>query len=176
MNLFAVAPLWLVVVLGVALMAGAVEDAVRLRISNATPIAVMVAAAVSMAGTGPSMLLWQNFALFALVLVLGTLAFSAGLLGGGDVKLLAAVSLWADLRTGLLLIGAILLGGGVVALCYVFAGILRGRGMKSSRQRRIPYGLAIAAGALLVVGLARQEQQRPEQPLRVALAEAQLSG
>ena len=173
MNLFAVAPLWLVIILALALIAGAVEDAMRLRISNATPIAVIVTAAVAMAATGPSMLLWQNFALFFLVLVLGTVAFSAGLLGGGDVKLLAAVSMWVDLRSGLLLIAAILVGGGLVAIGYILAGLISGRGMKSSRERRIPYGLAIAAGGLLVIGLARQEPPRPAQPMHVAIADAQ---
>lgn len=156
MNLIEVAPLWLVLLLVGAVVAAALEDAARLRISNITSGIVAVAALAAMVGTGPSLSLWQNFAIFVLVLVLGTAAFAGGLFGGGDVKLFAAISLWLDLRGGMRLLIAVVLAGGVVAICYIAARFAARRPQKARKDRRVPYGIAIAAGTLLSVGFSRE--------------------
>jgi prepilin peptidase CpaA len=152
MNLIIGAPVWLVALLALALAAGAVEDAVRLRISNLTCVAVFLTGIVAMAFYGFPLALWHNLVVFLAILVLGTFAFSAGWLGGGDVKLLAALGLWFDFRGALLLIGATFLAGGVLAALYLLARPLR-RSRGSEANRRIPYGLAIAAGALVAFGM-----------------------
>jgi prepilin peptidase CpaA len=153
MNLVMGAPLWLTVLLCLALVAAAVEDAVRLRISNITCLAVLITAVLAMATHGFSASLWQNGLVFALLLIIGTFAFAAKLLGGGDVKLLAATGAWMSLTGAMWLIAAVFIAGGVIAVCFIATRRLRSHaGGPSERVQdsRIPYGLAIVAGALLV--------------------------
>lgn len=153
MNLIADAPFWLFALLMIVLAAGAIEDAVRLRISNLTCLAVVAGAIVGVVLQGFSPVLWQNVAVFVLILGLGTAAFAAGILGGGDIKLLAGLGLWVNFRGVIPLVSAVFLAGGVVALLYLASrAIIRAKSVKS---RRIPYGIAIAMGAVLAFGLQR---------------------
>ena len=164
MNLLVTAPSWLAVLLVLCLAAAAIEDARRLRISNLTSLAVLAGALAAMAIVGPSLDLWQNFAAFAAILVLGTVAFGAGLMGGGDVKLFAALALWVDLRGAFWLISAIFVAGGLIALVYIAVRAIRGSGRGKRKQNRIPYGLAIAGGAAVLLLLVRPELHEPERP------------
>ena len=147
MNLITFAPLWLLILLACALLAAAIEDAIRFRISNFTCLAVFVGAIASAAIQGPTWSLWQNGAVFAILLVLGTIAFSAGWLGGGDVKLFTATGLWFDLGSALPLVSLVFIAGGLVAICYVLSRPLRRR-TAQPKWGRVPYGIAIAVGAL----------------------------
>jgi prepilin peptidase CpaA len=162
MNLIVGAPFWLFALLILVLAAAAIEDAVRLRISNATSLAVFAGAIVAAALQGFSPSLWQNAAVFVLILGLGTAAFAAGVLGGGDVKLLAGLGLWVDFRGAVALISVVFLAGGLLALLYLVSRtVIRADSVKS---RRIPYGIAIAVGAVLAFGLQRGDlpgQKRP---------------
>ena len=99
----------------------------------------------------------------AAVFLAGALLFSRGLIGGGDVKLLAAATLWAGPGGTLsLLVLTGLLGGLLCLLLLTPAGRLiatarptlgdpsggdPGRGAK---RLVVPYGVAIAAAALIV--------------------------
>ena len=171
MNLVAFAPLWLLVLFVCALAAAAIEDAMRLRISNLTSLAVFAGAIVAAVVEGPSWGLWQNGAVFAILLVLGTIAFSAGWLGGGDVKLFAATGLWFDLGSALPLVAMVFLAGGLVAVCYLLARPLRRRVAGQPKHGQVPYGIAIAVGALAMVILdarAIQHHQRPLPPIKIA--------
>jgi prepilin peptidase CpaA len=168
LNLIAAAPLWLVLVLVCAMLAAAIEDAVRFRISNLTALVVLAGAIIAAVITGPTWSLWQNVVVFAAILLLGTFAFSAGWLGGGDVKLLAAAGLWFDLRSALWFLAAVFLSGGVVAICYLLARPFR-RSPGGKMGRRVPYGVAIAVGALAMILLDHgnlSAQRHPESPLR----------
>jgi prepilin peptidase CpaA len=158
MNLIEHAPLWLVVLGALALIAGAVEDMIRLRISNLTCLAVIICALVAMGLAGFPAALWQNALVFAAILVAGTIAFSWKLLGGGDVKLMAAAGLWVNLATALWLIAAILVAGGVVAIIYLATRPFRRKRLKGEGGQ-VPYGVAIAAGALFVLGTQYSELQ-----------------
>jgi prepilin peptidase CpaA len=154
MNLIVGAPSWLVVFFVVILLTAAVEDAVRLRISNVTSLAICLCAIVAMALSGFPLALWQNVTVFVLVLTIGTAAFAAGWLGGGDVKLIAAIGLWFDLRSAVALIAAILIAGGVLAVAYIAARSVRRIGSDSkSRGGKIPYGIAVVVGTLLVMAI-----------------------
>lgn len=152
MSLVAFAPQWLAALLAIALLAGAAEDAIRLRISNLTCLAVIAGAIVVMAMQGFPLSLWQNGLVFLAILVVGTFVFSQHWLGGGDVKLLASVGLWVDLATAPWLLAAIFLAGGAVAMVYLAARMIRGARPKRGQGGQVPYGLAIAAGALFVLG------------------------
>jgi prepilin peptidase CpaA len=91
----------------------------------------------------------------AMVFVAGALLFSRGLIGGGDVKLLAAASLWAGpgMTPALLIVTAVL--GGLLTLALLCATTLwavlaPGMAAAAARPVPVPYGAAIAAAALIV--------------------------
>lgn len=151
MNLIASAPVWLLVLLGCAMVAAAAEDATRYRISNLTSLVVLASAVGAALLEGVSAPIWQNAVVFCAILILGTAAFAAGLLGGGDVKLFAATGLWVDFRTALWLIALIFLAGGIVAIAYLASRAFRNTARM--KDRRIPYGIAIALGSLALIGL-----------------------
>ena len=101
------------------------------------------------------------------------LPFLARGIGGGDVKLMAAVGAWIGMRHGLGLVLATAISGGVLAIGYIAArkrvGLTFGRVAKlvqfhlasgieayptsiaDDESIRFPYSLAIAAGALFVL-------------------------
>jgi prepilin peptidase CpaA len=150
-NLIFLAPLWLVAILACILVAAAIQDAARFRISNMFPILVLAGALIAAAIYGPAWDLWQNALVFLLIFALGTAAFASGVLGGGDVKLFAAVGLWLDLRASISLVALVFLCGGVVALVYLASRLFRGGDTGRKSQTRIPYGVAIALGALVLI-------------------------
>ena len=144
---------WLLVGL---MIAAALQDAVQLKISNLITGFVLGLAVIAMLTSGPTIGLWQNAAVFLVLLGVGTILFSNGVLGGGDVKLLAAVGLWTDGASALRLIVATCLAGGVLALLIIVlrtvvpaAAAARVKTLKP--KAGIPYGIAIAVGAILVI-------------------------
>ena len=93
-------------------------------------------------------------AIAAVVFAIGAGLFAYGLMGGGDVKLLAVVSLWAGgayFPTFLVLTTVV---GGFLAiwwgplLRYCFPSIAMGK--SANGRPAVPYGVAIAAGGLFV--------------------------
>ncbi len=79
-------------------------------------------------------------------------------LGGGDVKLLAAASIWFDLHGGLLLLIYTSMCGGLLGLALIIGRRLVPAGVQQritwpalKPRGPIPYGIAIAAGAALVM-------------------------
>jgi prepilin peptidase CpaA len=82
------------------------------------------------------------------VLILFAALFAAGMMGGGDVKMLAAIALWlpAGALLSLLMIMALL--GGVVTIVTV----IHHRMTRRIGQVEIPYGVAIALAGLWVIG------------------------
>lgn len=84
------------------------------------------------------------------VLVFGLFAavFALGGMGGGDVKLLAAVALWLPWEGVLVLLVLMSLAGGVLTLAMVARKYLA----RHEHKLEIPYGLAIAFGGLWLIG------------------------
>ena len=155
MNLVASAPTWVLVVLAALILAAALEDAIRLRISNLTCAAVLILAIVAMFFAGFSVSLWPNGVVFAALLAVGTLVFAAGQMGGGDVKLLAALGAWVNLKGGVWLLSTVLLAGGLLAFAFILARVISGKPIKKSAKGGVPYGLAIAAGAMITFAAQR---------------------
>jgi prepilin peptidase CpaA len=153
MNLLSIAPHWLAVVVSVLLVGAAVQDIFLRKISNILVMLVMAAAGVAMVAAGPRVDLWQNGAFFAALLAVGTFVHSRGVLGGGDVKLLAATALWTDLKGAPMLLVAVFLSGGILALLMIARVLTRRRGsdQKLRDRRSVPYGVAIAAGTLMIL-------------------------
>ena len=157
MNLVAGAPQWLIIVLAILLVAAAAQDAAKLKISNLLVLAVLLGGVVSAVLSGPRFEIWQNLALFALFIAIGIPLFATGKLGGGDVKLLAAVGFWYDFQSALGLLLAVVIAGGILALVMVSLRMVRWsekareRIIVLQRRKGIPYAIAIAAGALMTI-------------------------
>lgn len=161
MNLVSTAPVWLLVILALLLVAAAIEDGLRLRIANLTSLGVALSAVAAMALHGFSFSLWQNALVFAGLLAIGTAAFSTGNIGGGDVKLLAATGLWFSLSAAAWLLAAVFLAGGALAAIMLSTRSIRSRlaGKGRAPRGKIPYGIAIVAGTAMVIVLQYRAQE-----------------
>ena len=162
MNLIVGTPPGLIAILFLALAAAAVEDALRYKISNLTCGVIVAAALLAMVLHGFPWSLWQNALVFIVILGLGTPIFSAGWLGGGDVKLLAAIGLWLDLRSAPGFIAAVFIAGGFVALVYILGRRVLGIGGSVKLGKgRIAYGIAIAIGAMFIFAIQLHQSSNP---------------
>ena len=75
------------------------------------------------------------------------LAFYLGAMGGGDVKLVAALALWLPLGAVIKLLVIMSIAGGVLTV----AMLVRHRLAKSGKELEIPYGVAIAFGGFWLI-------------------------
>ena len=81
------------------------------------------------------------------VFVVLALAFYAGMMGGGDVKLAAALALWFSPQGTVRFLVLMSLAGGVLTLVI----LAWHRARKREGRPEIPYGVAIAFGALAIL-------------------------
>jgi prepilin peptidase CpaA len=142
----------------VLMIAAALCDIATMTIPNRISLLLVPAffAAALLARLSPEAIAWHaGVGVAALIVMAG--CFAMGWLGGGDAKLLAAASLWAGPTAALSLVVATAVAGGVLALALLLAREtpwLYGRGPAWLRRLlapkgAIPYGVAIAAGALV---------------------------
>lgn len=89
-----------------------------------------------------------QLALAAAVFGLFAIAFRFGAMGGGDVKMAAAVALWLPAAGVVKLLVIMSIAGGVLTLAMLAAH----RMAKASGQPEIPYGIAIAFGGIWLIG------------------------
>lgn len=135
-------------------------DFTTLRIPNRLPLAVALLFAAH-AAANPGTVDWLGGLLVALaVFAVATTLFHFQLMGGGDVKLMAAVALWAGPQEifGFLLVTS--LAGGLLALVavtrfrFTVASTIEAMGGRKTMEGAfggvIPYGIAIAAGGFAV--------------------------
>lgn len=146
------------------MIVAAVEDFRRLVIPNAIVVALAVLWLAHIAGARGTTATAAGQAVAGAVLVLagGAYLFARGLIGGGDAKLLTVASLWAGAEglPPLLLLTALI--GGVLSLALLSPPGRRlgarwqappaaeGRPPRVTGGTPIPYGIAIAAAALIV--------------------------
>ncbi|WP_119420719.1 A24 family peptidase [Desertibaculum subflavum] len=96
----------------------------------------------------------------AVVFFAGFFAFSRGIIGGGDVKLLAAIALWAGPHLVFPVLLLTMMSGGLLALIFLAHAMLQSRSQVDGAvlARRgllaapVPYGIAIAIGAAYLTG------------------------
>jgi prepilin peptidase CpaA len=74
-------------------------------------------------------------------------AFAMGAMGGGDVKLIAALALWLPWQAVLVLVFLMSVAGGVLTVGY----LIRHKLAKREEKLEIPYGVAIAFGGLWLI-------------------------
>lgn len=96
--------------------------------------------------------LWPDAAIqigvAALVFALFALAFAAGAMGGGDVKLIGALGLWLPWQALIKLLVIMSLAGGALTLAL----LVRHRLARREERLEVPYGVAIAFAGLWLLG------------------------
>lgn len=140
------------------LVVAAVGDASRRVIPNALCAVLALTGMAVAAASGAEAALWTAAAACGVFLG-GAALFAAGAMGGGDVKLAAAAATWmpaADVPVFLLLTS---LSGGLLALVALGWGLAARRragqspraALAAATRVELPYGVAIAAGAIAVI-------------------------
>ena len=131
--------------------AAAVTDLTRRQVPNRLTLALaligLLRIAVALAEGGGAVASAFDLGAAVAVFAVAALGFQFGLLGGGDVKLLAAGALWlgaAALGTYLV---ATVLAGGLLAIGFVLWHLVAGR--RGAARTSLPYAVAIAAGGIL---------------------------
>src|SRR5437764_1797871 len=139
----------LLLALAATLVVAAVIDVRTFTISNRLNAAVAAGAPIywlSIALTPwPGMAI--QLAAGAIVFALLAGAFYAGMMGGGDVKLAAALALWFPPAGTLKFLVVMSIAGGVLTLWIVAWH----HSQKREGRPEIPYGVAIAFGALAIL-------------------------
>ena len=139
----------LIVLLGIILVIAAVTDVRTFTISNRLNLAVALLAPVYWWSV--SLGLWPGAAVqlaaAAIVFLVLAGAFYLGMMGGGDVKLAAALALWFSPPEILKFLVVMSIAGGVLTLVILIAHRLRSK----VGRPKIPYGVAIACGGLVIL-------------------------
>lgn len=162
MSLLALLQAGCLVVFGLLLVAAGWQDVRTMRIANWLSVATAVVFfAWALSGIGTGALVPGDLALAVTcaiaVFLVGAAAFAAGVLGGGDVKLLAAASLFAGPALLLDFLTIVALAGGLVGIAVLAgapigpaAAASDGTTVRARLRTGLPYGPAIAAGGLWV--------------------------
>ena len=139
----------LLIGLAILLVAAAVIDMRTFTISNRLNLTVALLAPLYWLSV--SLIPWPGMAMqmgaAAIVFVLLAAAFYAGMMGGGDVKLAAALALWFPPASTIKFLVLMSLAGGVLTLGLV----LWHKAKRREGRPEIPYGVAIAFGGLAIL-------------------------
>ena len=136
--------------LAIALLVAAYTDMRRRQIDNWLNAAVALAAPLFWWAShmGLSDIGWQLALAAGSFVVLAGL-FAMGAMGGGDVKLLAALALWVKPMWFMQLLTVMAVAGGVLTIGMGAWHVAR----RQREKLAIPYGIAIAFGGLWVLSI-----------------------
>jgi prepilin peptidase CpaA len=141
------------------LLIAAYTDFWSMKIPNLISLAMAVGFFVTLPLT------WQSLPVFSEHLIVGATFFIAGFamfafgwLGGGDAKLMAGISLWLGWGDAMPFIIMTTIFGAVLAIFLIFGGRVMPVRLRTSEVgmrlfqggKDMPYGLALAAGALYI--------------------------
>lgn len=146
----------------------ALSDAARFRIPNLACLALLLVFPLYVY-TAPTSVPWGYHILtFGLILLVGYQLFARGYAGAGDIKLLAAVGLWAGPTYWPHFIFITAITGGILSLGIGILTLLRHKLSKSKKKvslskTPIPYGVAIAVGGLCTLALLSHPDLIPTQ-------------
>jgi prepilin peptidase CpaA len=139
----------LLALLAAMLVVAAIIDVRTFTISNQVNAAIALCAPLYWLSVSlnpwPDMAVQVGVAIAVFILLAG--AFYAGMMGGGDVKLAAALALWFPPAGTIKFLVLMSLGGGVLTLVLLALHRIR----KREGRPEIPYGVAIAFGALTIL-------------------------
>lgn len=149
----------LVAVFPILVVFAAASDFFTMTISNRLSAGLFVAGLAALAITQPGWpALGAHLGAAFLVFAIGFFCFARGWMGGGDVKFAAAVALWLgwsnllDFALGFSLIGGVLTFAVLTAdrLLTPVPNLKVGFLARFHEHRRVPYGIALSAAALLI--------------------------
>lgn len=135
------------------------SDFFSMRISNWVSIVLLAAFFLLAPFVLDIKVIGWHVVTFAVVLAIAFGLFAAGLLGGGDAKLLAVIALWLGLEFMVPYMFYLAIFGGLLALAFiVFRKFTLPEGLRSipwlarlhSKTEGIPYGVALGAAALVI--------------------------
>ncbi|SKA36920.1 prepilin peptidase CpaA [Enhydrobacter aerosaccus] len=161
MSLLALLQLCCVAVFALLLVSAGWQDLKTMRIANGISLGIGASFAI-WAGAGvlldrvAAVQVGLSLACALFVFLVGTVGFALGAIGGGDVKLLAAASLFAGPAHQIDFLTVTACAGGLLALAALAGARLGpsksdGPGVTRERLRQaLPYGPAIAMGGLWV--------------------------
>lgn len=139
----------LLIVLATLLVVAAVVDVRTFTISNKLTLAVALLAPVYWLAVPVT--LWPEVPIqiagAVIVFLLLAAAFYAGMMGGGDVKLAAALALWFPPGLTIKFLVLMSIAGGVLTLAL----LAWHRAKHKEGRPEIPYGVAIAFGGLAIL-------------------------
>jgi prepilin peptidase CpaA len=143
--------------LAILLIVAAVIDVRTFTISNGLNAAVALMAPLYWWSSG--LPFWPDAAIqvgVAIgVFVLLAITFYMGMMGGGDVKLAAAIALWFPPMATARFLVFMSLAGGLLTVVVLLIHKFRGKAPVSEGEKparpEVPYGVAIAAGALWIL-------------------------
>ncbi len=137
----------LIAVLALLLLSAGIEDVRHREIANWKNATIALLAPIWWWANGlpilPDMAIQIGVAVVVLALFYG--AFACGWMGGGDVKLIAALALWLPVGSFVTMLVVMSIAGGAVTIVMIVERAIR-------RQRgviEVPYGVAIVFAALL---------------------------
>lgn len=152
------------IVFSAALVLAAVSDIRRYMIPNRYPAAIVLAYGVYAAGHPLEQDL-GGIAAGVCVLAAGALLFARRIMGGGDVKLLAASTLWAGPGFMVQFLMFTALAGAVIGVAWLTPlrrlmpaapggeNLAAMAGLRARLRQPIPFGVAIATGGLCLAAL-----------------------
>ncbi|VAW05905.1 Type IV prepilin peptidase TadV/CpaA [hydrothermal vent metagenome] len=135
--------------LAIALIVGAVTDIKRRQISN--KLNLLIALGAPLLWIASDMQFWpemvQQIGVAAIVLTIFGGLFAVGAMGGGDVKMLAAIALWLHWLTLIEMIFIMSIAGGVLTLLMMIGKRIQ----KTASPIKVPYGVAISFSGLWII-------------------------
>jgi len=143
--------LFFAIILTLMLLAVCYFDVTRFIIPNELNLAFILLYPVFVIMTPAHIEWWWSLAVMAAFFVVGLLLFLGNIVGGGDVKLLVALSLWIGWQPNILAVFGVCFSicGGIIALfLIIMRQALKKKGDKLpkvlQKKQPMPYGLAIA--------------------------------
>lgn len=136
------------------LLSAGIEDARTREIADRKNIAIALIAPLwwwaSDVPVWPDMAI--RIAVAIAVFLLFAQAFRIGMMGGGDVKMIAAIALWLPVPPLFRMMLLMSIAGGIVTVAMLIDHRLRHRKRDEDAPAiEVPYGVAIAIAALLVL-------------------------
>jgi len=143
----------LILVLGGLLLSAGIEDARTREIANWKTGAIALLAPLWWFASG--MAPWPDMAIqlgiAVAVFAIFCVVFHFGMMGGGDVKLIVALSLWLPIGAFLVMLVVMSVAGGVLTAGMLIDRRIRRKPGPQGPPIEVPYGIAIAFAGLFVL-------------------------
>lgn len=131
---------------------GAFSDIRERRLPNWLSLALLVLGLAHAFSIGGFSAMGWHAAHMAIALAVGMALFAGNIIGGGDAKFYAGMAAFFPLSVGLNLVLTVTIIGGLAVMVWIVGRRILGaeRLSRDNPGGKFPYGVAIAAGAMLV--------------------------